>query len=86
MKGFLVSWQPWALLSAAFAALTAIFASVGIASGSSDFTPLIRTIVVVGVLGLFLTVTQQWQSPFTSSAKTYVFLMLSGLATGASWV
>lgn len=80
------TWQFWALLSAMFAALTAIFAKVGIENINSDFATLIRTFVIIGALCLFLTVRGQWQTPSTISAKTWTFLILSGLATGASWL
>lgn len=80
------TWQFWALLSAMFAALTAIFAKVGIENINSDFATLIRTFVIIGALCLFLTVSGQWQTPSTISAKTWTFLILSGLATGASWL
>lgn len=80
------SWQFWALMSAVFAALTAIFAKVGIHGINSDFATLIRTLVIIGALCLFLTVTGQWQRPGEVSAKSWIFLILSGLATGASWL
>lgn len=80
------SWQFWALLSAVFAALTAIFAKVGIQGVNSDFATLIRTLVIIGALCLFLTVTGQWQKPGDISGKSWLFLVLSGLATGASWL
>ncbi|MBB6259755.1 transporter family protein [Paenochrobactrum gallinarii] len=80
------SWQFWALLSAVFAALTAIFAKVGIQGVNSDFATLIRTFVIIGALSVFLSVSGQWQSPADISAKSWVFLVLSGLATGASWL
>jgi len=80
------SWQFWALMSAVFAALTAIFAKVGIQGVNSDFATLVRTLVIIGALCLFLTVTGQWQKPGEISAKSWVFLVLSGLATGASWL
>lgn len=80
------SWQLWALMSAVFAALTAIFAKVGIQGINSDFATLVRTLVIIGALCLFLTVTGQWQKPGEISAKSWVFLVLSGLATGASWL
>ena len=82
----LASWQVWAFLSAVFAALTAIFAKVGIENVNSDFATFIRTIVILICLGAFLYITHQFQPPSEVSAKTYVFLVLSGLATGASWV
>ena len=86
MKPLLAAWQFWALLSAAFAALTAIFAKVGVESINSDFATLIRTVVILGVITALLTATGEWQ-PFGSvSGRTYLFLALSGLATGASWL
>ncbi|GEO16079.1 EamA family transporter [Microvirga aerophila] len=86
MKSVLASWQFWALLSAAFAALTAIFAKVGIEQINSDFATFVRTVVIVFVLGGILIGTGQWQPLNSVSARTYVFLALSGLATGASWL
>ncbi|MBI0178255.1 EamA family transporter [Bartonella apis] len=80
------TWQFWALLSAIFAALTAIFAKVGISGINSDFATLIRTIVIIAALCLFLSITGQWQRPGAIPAKSWVFLVLSGLATGASWL
>ncbi|MFD2053972.1 EamA family transporter [Mesorhizobium calcicola] len=80
------SWQFWALLSAAFAALTAIFAKVGIENINSDFATFIRTIIILVVLGAILLASGQLQSPATISGKTWLFLGLSGLATGASWL
>ena len=85
MEGVL-PWQAWAVLSAIFAALTAIFAKVGVENVNSDFATFIRTFVIIGCLAAFLAATGQFQSLGTISTKTYVFLVLSGLATGASWV
>ncbi|WP_043063126.1 EamA family transporter [Brucella anthropi] len=82
----IASWQFWALMSAVFAALTAIFAKVGIQGINSDFATLVRTLVIMGALCLFLTVTGQWQKPGEISGKSWLFLVLSGLATGASWL
>jgi uncharacterized membrane protein len=82
MRSFALSWQFWALLSAVFAALTAIFAKIGVENVNSDFATLIRTVVILVVLGFILAMTGQWQSPTSISGRTYVFLMLSGLATG----
>jgi transporter family protein len=86
MKSFLLSWQLWAILSAAFAALTAIFAKVGVEQVNSDFATLIRTIVILGALSIILAGTGQWQSLSSISARSYFFLVLSGLATGGSWI
>ncbi len=80
------TWQFWAFLSAIFAALTAIFAKVGISGINSDFATLIRTIVIIAALCLFLSITGQWQRPGAIPAKSWFFLVLSGLATGASWL
>src|ERR1700693_3391891 len=80
------SWQAWAVLSAVFAALTAIFAKIGIENINSDFATFIRTLVIIGCLAAFLAATGQLESLGTVSTRTYAFLVLSGLATGASWV
>ena len=82
----LSSWLPWALLSALFAALTAIFAKVGIEAIESDFATLLRTVVVALTLGTLIYATGKWQSPFEIPPKSALFLVLSALATGASWI
>ena len=86
MDNPLTSWQFWALLSAVFAALTAIFAKVGIDNINSDFATFIRTIIILCVLGGIVLVTKQYQSLSTISPKSLLFLVLSGLATGTSWL
>lgn len=80
------SWLFWAILAAMFAALTAIFAKVGVLGVNSNFATFLRTIVVVLALGLLVWLTGEVQSLSTISAKTGIFLVLSGLATGASWL
>ncbi len=82
----ILPWQAWALLAAAFAALTAIFAKVGVENVNSDFATFVRTIVILAALFAMLFATGQWQSPNSVSGRTYLFLVLSGLATGASWL
>lgn len=79
-------WFYWALLSAVFAALTAIFAKVGIHGVDSDLATLIRTAIIIVVLSAFVAYTGKWANPLELSPKTWLFLGLSGLATGASWV
>ena len=79
-------WLLWALLSACFAALTAIFAKVGIRGVDSDFATLLRTVFILGVLAPFVWLTGKWTNPLSLSAKTVLVLALSALATGASWV
>jgi len=86
MKSLLTAWQFWALLSAGFAALTAIFAKVGVENVNSDYATFIRTLVVIAALAGVLSLTGQWQSPGEVSTRSYVFLLLSGLGTGASWL
>jgi transporter family protein len=86
MRSALVSWQLWALLSAAFAALTAIFAKVGVENVNSDLATLIRTIVILMALSAILLSTGQWQPLGSISGRSYLFLVLSGLATGGSWI
>ncbi|MGK9281429.1 MULTISPECIES: EamA family transporter [Sinorhizobium] len=80
------AWQFWALLSAVFAALTAIFAKIGVADITSDFATLIRTAIILVVVVSIVAVTGQWQRPTEISGRTWLFLGLSGLATGASWL
>ena len=80
------SWQFWAVLSAIFAALTAIFAKVGVENINSDLATFIRTIVVIVTLGFLLAVTGELQAPGSISPRSYLFLLLSGLGTGASWL
>ena len=81
-----VSWQFWALLAALFAALTAVFAKVGVSNINSDFATFFRTIVVAVGLGLLLYATRQFEPLSKLSQKSLLFLTLSGLATGASWL
>ncbi len=86
MRGLLTSWQVWALGSAVFAALTAIFAKVGVTGVNSDFATFIRTVVILLAIALMLTLAGNWQAPGAVPARSWVFLVLSGLATGASWL
>ena len=79
-------WALWALASAVFAALTAIFAKVGLEGIDPDFATFIRTLVVAAALILFLTYAKKWQPLSELGARNWVFLTLSGLATGASWL
>jgi len=77
-------WQVWALLSAIFAALTAILAKVGVEDVDPDVATFVRTLVIVVVLGTLLFMSGQKVGII--SPKSYLFLTLSGLATGASWL
>ena len=80
------TWVYWAFLSAVFAAMTAIFAKIGIRGVDSDLATLVRTAIIIVVLGTFVWITGKWTNPFALPSKTWLFLTLSGLATGASWV
>lgn len=82
----LASWQLWAGLSAVFAALTAVFAKVGVSGINSDYATLLRTLVIVVVLAAFVSATGQWQPLGAVGRTNLIFLTLSALATGASWV
>ena len=86
MKAFVTGWQFWALLSAGFAALTAIFGKIGVESIDSNFATLIRTVLILGLVTAVAAVTGAIQPVATVPARTWAFLTLSGLATGASWL
>ncbi len=81
-----ISWFYYALLSAVFAALTAIFAKIGIKGVDSDLATLIRTAIIIVILSCFVWLTGKWTNPFVLPPQTWLFLTLSGLATGVSWV
>jgi bacterial/archaeal transporter family protein len=80
------SWQVWAVLSAMFAALTAIFAKIGVEDINPDLATFIRTIIVLISLSLILFSTGQFANPGPISQRSWIFLVLSGLGTGASWL
>jgi bacterial/archaeal transporter family protein len=79
------SWQVWAVMSAVFAAFTAIFAKVGVENINPDLATLIRTVVILVVLAAAVLVTREYAGLPGIPARAYAFLALSGLATGASW-
>jgi len=80
------NWIFWALWSAVFAALTAIFAKVGVTGVNTNLATLIRTVVVVLALVPLVWATGEAKEFASISGKTGAFLVLSGLATGASWL
>ena len=86
MQSLSTSWQFWAVLSAIFAALTAILAKVGVSGIDSDLATFIRTLVVAAALALLLAATGKFAAPGAIPGKALVFLALSGLGTGASWL
>lgn len=86
MTATALPWYVWALLAAAFAALTAIFGKVGVQDLNPDYATLVRTAVILVVVAALVVTTGAWQSPATVPARSWLFLVLSGLATGASWL
>ena len=80
------SWQFWAVLSAAFAALTALFAKIGVEGVNSDMATFIRTAIILAMTAATVLSFGQWQRLDAISSRTWIFLILSGLATGASWL
>ncbi len=85
MDRLVTGWPFWAVLSAVFAAMTAIFAKIGVTGVNSNLATLIRTCVILAAGAAFVAATGSWQAPSELSRKTWLFLILSGLATGASW-
>lgn len=79
-------WIVFAILSAVFAALTSILAKVGIEGVDSNLATAIRTVVVVGMSWLIVFLTHAQSGITTIDKKSWIFLILSGLATGASWI
>jgi len=81
-----LDWRAFALGSAFFAALTAIFGKVGVSDINSDLATFYRTIVILAVSALLVSARQEWQAPATLSHKGMIYLLLSGIATGLSWL
>jgi transporter family protein len=82
----MASWVVYALGSAFFAALTALFGKIGVTGINSNFATFIRTIVILGVTAGILSARDEWQKPGSVTGHTYLFLVLSGIATGLSWL
>ena len=80
-----MTWLTWALLSALFAGLTAVLAKVGVQDIDSNLATAIRTVVIL-VFAWAIALAQTTQSLASVPARTWLFLGLSGLATGASWL
>ena len=83
---FLQSWQGWAIASAIFAAMTAIFAKLGVSDINSNLATLIRTVVILFMTALIVSLRGEWQRPAALSTQGVIFLVLSGIATGLSWL
>lgn len=81
-----LDWRAYAALSAVFAAMTAIFGKLGVSDINSDLATFLRTIVILGLGACVVTIRGAWHNPAGLPAKGVVFLVLSGLATGLSWL
>ena len=81
-----IDWRVFALGSAFFAALTAIFGKLGVADINSDLATFYRTLVILAISALLVSVRHEWQAPGAISSKGLSFLLLSGVATGLSWL
>jgi bacterial/archaeal transporter family protein len=79
-------WRTYAIGSAIFAALTAIFGKVGVADINSDLATFLRTVVVLVIAALIVTARDAWRVPGQLSLRGMTFLILSGAATGMSWL
>jgi transporter family protein len=80
-----MNWFTWALLSAFFAGLTAVLAKVGVQDINSNLATAIRTVVIL-VFAWAVALLSKTQSFSTISRRTWIFLILSGIATGLSWL
>jgi transporter family protein len=81
-----IDWRVFAIGSAFFAALTAIFGKLGVSDINSDLATFYRTIVILAVSALLVSARHEWQAPGTLSYKGLSYLVLSGIATGLSWL
>jgi bacterial/archaeal transporter family protein len=81
-----LDWRAFALASAFFAAMTAIFGKVGVSEMNSDLATFLRTLVILLVTALLIWSRDEWQRPGDLSLKSVAFLILSGIATGLSWI
>lgn len=86
VRAALASWPFWALASAVFAALTAILAKIGVEGVGSNLATLVRTVVILAFAALIVTVSGEWRATGEIGRRSWLFLVLSGLATGASWL
>ncbi|MFZ4878407.1 EamA family transporter [Janthinobacterium sp. Mn2066] len=80
------NWITFALASALFAALTALFGKLGVVGLNSNLATFIRTVVILAVIGGIVSLRGEWQNPSTISARSWLFLVLSAIATGLSWL
>jgi bacterial/archaeal transporter family protein len=81
-----IDWRVFAIASAFFAALTAVFGKVGVSEINSDLATFLRTVVILLLTALWVWARHEWQRPESLSPKGVLFLVLSGIATGLSWL
>ncbi len=86
MHGVLADWRTWALASAALAAATALLAKAGVREVDSNLATLIRVLILVPVLAALVLATGGLRPPVSLTGRTLLFLGLSALATGGSWL
>ncbi|MBF0331247.1 MAG: EamA family transporter [Candidatus Omnitrophica bacterium] len=82
----MVDWKIFALGSAVFAGLTAVLAKIGVKDIPSNLATLIRTMVIIVFLGVLVFMRQEWKNPLLLNRRCLIFLVLSGIATGLSWL
>ncbi len=82
----MTDWKLFAIGSAFFAGLTAVLAKVGVKDIPSNLATLIRTFVIIAFLGALVAARQEWKNPLLLNRHSLIFLILSGLATGLSWI
>ena len=82
----MADWMIFAIASAVFAGLTAILAKIGVQAIPASVATLIRTLVILGFIGLVVAIRHEWMPPGQLNSRSLVFLILSGLTTGLSWL
>jgi len=82
----MLDWKIFAVGSALFAGLTAVLAKVGVKNVSSNLATLIRTIVIIVFIGAIVAFRGEWKNPFLLEKRSLIFLVLSAIATGLSWL
>ena len=82
----MLDWKIFAIGSALFAGLTAVLAKIGIKNVSSNLATLIRTVVIIVFLGVLIGFRREWKNPLLIDRHSLLFLALSGITTGLSWL
>lgn len=82
----MVDWKIFAVGSALFAGMTAVLAKIGIKNISSNLATLVRTIIIIVFLALIVVFRREWKNPFLIDRRSLIFLVLSGITTGLSWL